>query len=54
VALLKYPTSNLEKIAEYTKNLTEIEDKATAYVCKNFNCNLPTTDIGKFLELVNK
>jgi hypothetical protein len=29
---------------EYALNLIMIENKATAYVCSNFICNLPTTD----------
>ncbi len=40
-------------IAEFTKNLTAIEGKATAYVCLNFRCELPTTDVNAMLELLN-
>jgi uncharacterized protein YyaL (SSP411 family) len=29
-----------------------IDGKATAYVCENFTCQLPTTDIAKFRELL--
>lgn len=41
-------------LAEYTKNLTSMEGKATAYVCQNHICQLPSTDAGEMLELLNK
>jgi len=43
----------IAKLAEFTRNQSSIEGKATAYVCLNYNCKLPTTDIGKMLELLN-
>jgi hypothetical protein len=42
--------SEITVIAEFTKNLTAIEGKATAYVCVHTTCELPTTDIKKMLE----
>ena len=39
-------------ISEYTKNLPGRKGKATAYVCRNFNCALPETEPGKMLELL--
>jgi uncharacterized protein YyaL (SSP411 family) len=41
----------IAQLAEFTKNQPSIEGKATAYVCLNYNCKLPTTDINKMLEL---
>jgi uncharacterized protein YyaL (SSP411 family) len=43
----------IAKLAEFTKNQSSIGGKATAYVCLNYNCKLPTTDINKTLELLN-
>jgi uncharacterized protein YyaL (SSP411 family) len=43
----------IAKLAEFTKNQSSIGGKATAYVCLNYNCKLPTTDIDKMLELLN-
>ena len=40
------------RLAEYTKYNDSIDGKATAYVCQNFNCTLPTTDIDKMMELL--
>jgi uncharacterized protein YyaL (SSP411 family) len=41
------------KLAELTKNQLSIDGRATVYVCMNYNCKLPTTDINKMLELLN-
>jgi uncharacterized protein YyaL (SSP411 family) len=43
----------IAKLAEFTQNQSSIDGKATAYVCMNYNCKLPTTDIDKMLELLN-
>jgi len=43
----------IERLAEFTKHQTAIDNKATAYVCLNYNCKLPTTDTAKMLELLN-
>ncbi len=40
------------ELAEYTKTQTSIDGKATAYVCQNYACNYPTTDINKMLSLL--
>ena len=41
-------------LAPYTKKQTTIDDDATAYVCRNYACELPTTDIKKMLELLGE
>ncbi len=41
------------RLAEFTRYLSSQKGKATAYVCRNYVCNLPTTDIKKMLELLN-
>jgi uncharacterized protein YyaL (SSP411 family) len=41
------------QLAEFTKNQPSIGGKATAYVCLNYNCKSPTTDINKMLELLS-
>ncbi|MGH7800489.1 MAG: thioredoxin domain-containing protein [Thermodesulfobacteriota bacterium] len=41
------------RIAEFTKSQLSLDGKATAYVCLNYVCKLPTTDISKMLELLN-
>ena len=46
-------SSKITKIAEFTKNQSSIDGRATAYVCMNYNCKLPTTDIDKMLQLLN-
>ncbi len=39
-------------LAGYTKDLMSIEGNATAYVCHNHSCNLPTTEIDTMLKLL--
>ena len=45
--------ASIERLAKFTKYQTSIDNRATAYVCVNYNCKLPTTDKGKMLELLN-
>jgi uncharacterized protein YyaL (SSP411 family) len=40
----------LSKIASFTKGLETVEGKSTAYVCKNFSCTEPTTDVQTMLD----
>lgn len=42
----------ISRLAEFTKNQSSLDGKATAYVCLNYQCKLPTTDTGKMLELL--
>ena len=43
----------ITKIAEFTKYYSTIDNKATVYVCQNYKCESPTTDVKKMLELLN-
>jgi uncharacterized protein YyaL (SSP411 family) len=43
----------IAQLAEFTRNQSSIGGRATAYICLNYNCKLPTTDISKMLELLN-
>ena len=44
--------TRIEKLANYTAGQQMIDGKATAYVCQNYACQLPTTDPAKMLELL--
>ena len=44
--------AGIATIAEFTKGQSSINGKATAYVCLNYICNLPTTDLNKALGLL--
>jgi len=55
VVILKPTEQNapeITRLAEFTKYQTSRDGKATAYVCLNYNCKLPTTEINKMLELL--
>ncbi len=45
-------TKELEQLAEFIKYHQTIDGKATAYVCRNYTCELPTTESGKMLALL--
>ncbi|MDF1825955.1 MAG: thioredoxin domain-containing protein [Verrucomicrobiales bacterium] len=40
----------LRGLAPYTETQTPLEGRVTAYVCENFACQLPTTDVVKMRE----
>ena len=44
---------SIEGIADFTRNLTPHDQRATAYVCRNRSCHFPTTDPLKMMELLN-
>ncbi len=39
-------------LAAYTANQVSLDSKATAYVCANYRCELPTTESDKMIELL--
>lgn len=43
----------ISRLAPFTRSQAAVNGKATAYVCLNYVCKLPTTDIDKMLELLN-
>jgi uncharacterized protein YyaL (SSP411 family) len=43
----------LKNLIPYTEGQNMVDNKATAYVCENFACRAPITDIDKFMEVLN-
>ena len=43
----------LEQYADFIKSYKVLNDKPTAYVCKNYICNLPTNDTDKMLSYLH-
>jgi uncharacterized protein YyaL (SSP411 family) len=56
VVLLRPPGKSPEiiRLAEFAKYHSSLNGQATAYVCLNYYCERPTTDIDKMLELLGK
>jgi uncharacterized protein YyaL (SSP411 family) len=55
VVLFRPSDSNspdIVKLAGFTEFQTAIDGKATAYVCQNYACNAPTTDIEEMVKLL--
>ncbi len=46
--------NNLSAIAPWTDSQTMLDNKPTAYVCKDFVCNLPTNDLKLALQQLEK
>jgi len=40
------------EVAGFTRDVVTIEEKATAYVCTNYACDIPTTDPGEMVRLL--
>ena len=43
---------SINDIIPFIADYSSIDGKATAYVCLNYNCQLPTTDIGSMLKML--
>jgi uncharacterized protein YyaL (SSP411 family) len=55
VVILKEPNSKdllIQELAPFIKDYSQINNKATVYVCKNQQCELPTTNIEKMKQLL--
>jgi len=48
------PGAAIEALAPYVKIQRSVNGKSTAYVCENFICNLPTTNLNTFTDLLDK
>jgi uncharacterized protein len=46
-------SQDILELAKFTKGMSTKDGKATAYVCANHACKLPTTDATKMLELLS-
>ena len=44
----------IERIAPFVKGLDPIDGRATAYVCRNYTCSLPTTSVKKLEEMLDE
>ncbi len=43
----------ITRLAEFTRYQSSLQGKATAYVCLNFRCKLPTTEVSEMLRSLN-
>jgi hypothetical protein len=42
----------IEKIIPFIKGQNKINEKAAAYICENYTCKLPTTDVQKMISFI--
>jgi len=52
VVLLNEEDGKLEQINDFAKNQRTSEGKATAYICENYHCEQPVTEIEAFNQLI--
>jgi uncharacterized protein YyaL (SSP411 family) len=45
-------SAEIDSVADYLTDHESLDGKATAYVCTDFTCKTPTTDVGKMLDLI--
>jgi uncharacterized protein YyaL (SSP411 family) len=50
----KSTSNNLNKLAPWLKNHEMINNKPTFYLCENFSCKQPTTNIKTILNYLNE
>ncbi len=43
---------HIHRLAEFTRKQVCVNDKATAYVCRNYKCQFPTNHPSEMLELI--
>ncbi len=56
IVILRPPQEDappIARIAEFTENLHTLDGKSTAYVCTNYTCQFPTTDVDRVHKLLN-
>lgn len=49
---VKLKDVDITNIAGFTRYHSSIDGKATAYVCRNYKCEFPVTDVNKMMELL--
>jgi len=50
---IEQESPGIHDIAEFIKYMPNIDDKATAYVCINYTCKKPTTEVNEMLKQLN-
>jgi uncharacterized protein YyaL (SSP411 family) len=43
----------IAELADFVRDQEAVDGRATAYVCRNYACDLPTTDVEKMVELLS-
>ena len=46
--------AEIEAISSYIKSQNQIEGKVTGYICKDFKCNFPVTDLSEMMQLLGE
>jgi uncharacterized protein YyaL (SSP411 family) len=49
VILFRADDIELKGIADFARAMSPVENRATAYVCQDFRCGLPVTDVNEMI-----
>ena len=52
VLLKKANDTSLGSLASFTKNMKAIDNKTTAYICRDFVCNKPATNVDEVMKML--
>ncbi|MBU4438177.1 MAG: thioredoxin domain-containing protein, partial [Firmicutes bacterium] len=52
VVLFNKNEKDLKKINEFAVNQQMVHGEPTAYICKNYRCELPVNDLEAFLKII--
>jgi uncharacterized protein YyaL (SSP411 family) len=53
VPLAPSARARLSELLPWTASMKEVDGRATAYLCRNFSCEAPTTDAGALERILN-
>lgn len=51
-AVIVVSGEDIRKLAQFTRNLSQLNDEATAYVCADYSCEIPTNDPGRMVDIL--
>jgi len=46
-------TEKIKKISPYTKDMVQVNDQPTCYICEEFSCHEPKTDVHEICQFLN-
>ncbi|KNF07688.1 thioredoxin domain protein [Gottschalkia purinilytica] len=52
IVVLNDGSKEIHRLVPFTENQEMIDNKATAYVCENYSCNIPTSNIEELEKLI--
>jgi uncharacterized protein len=51
-AVIVVSGDDIRKLAQFTRNLSQLNGEATAYVCADYSCEIPTNDLHRMIDIL--